>query len=262
MYKKIVIAGGSGFIGNFLKEYFRKKAKEVIILTRSKARTERNVHYVHWDVKTIDDWMQHLENAEILINLTGKSVNCRYTEKNKQEIFDSRVSSTMLLGEAIKHLSNPPAVWFNSSSATIYRHAEDRPNDEYNGEYKDDFSVQVCKKWENTFNEIKLPDTRKIILRMAIVLGKKDGVVARFKMLTSLGMGGIQGNGEQYFSWIHEEDLARIIEFLYTHAELEGVFIKIGSNTDRNRNRTSPEKSLGTSKKIGGIGIYISLSVD
>jgi uncharacterized protein (TIGR01777 family) len=223
-YKKIIIAGGTGFIGNFLKEYFRAKSGKVIILSRSRTREEGNVSYLQWDGKTVGNWKESLEGAEILINLAGKSVNCRYTKKNKKEIFDSRMNATKVLGEAVKQLQHPPAVWFNSASATIYRHAEDRPNDEYNGEYQDDFSVQVCKKWEQSFNEIKLPDTRKIILRMAIVLGNKDGVVSRFKNLVHFGLGGKQGNGNQYFSWIHEEDLAAVIEYLYNHAELEGIF--------------------------------------
>jgi uncharacterized protein (TIGR01777 family) len=229
-YRKIIIAGGTGFVGEYLKEYFRAKAGEVIILSRSVAYKEGNVSYLQWDGKTLGEWKNFLEGAEILINLAGKSVNCRYTEKNKQEIFDSRTYSTLVLGQAIKLLSHPPAVWFNAASATIYRHAEDRANDEYNGEYHNDFSVQVCKRWEQTFNEIKLFSTRKIILRMAIVLGQKDGVVARFKNLTLAGLGGKQGSGEQYFSWIHEQDLAGIMEFLYKHAELEGIF-----------NCTSPE---------------------
>ncbi len=223
-YKKIIIAGGTGFIGNFLKEYFRAKAEKIIILSRSYAREEGNVSYLQWNGKTLGSWKASLEGAEMLINLAGKSVNCRYTEKNKREIFDSRTNSTHVLGEAVKQLQHPPAVWFNSASATIYRHAEDRPHDEYNGEYQNDFSVQVCKKWEESFNEIKLSDTRKIILRIAIVLGNKDGVVSRFKNLVTFGLGGKQGNGNQYFSWIHEEDLAAIIEYLYQHAELEGVF--------------------------------------
>jgi uncharacterized protein (TIGR01777 family) len=223
-YNKIIIAGGTGFIGNFLKEHFRTKAEKVIILSRSVAKETGNVSYLQWDGKTLGSWKEQLEGAEILINLAGKSVNCRYTEKNKKEIFDSRTYSTQVLGEAVKQLKHPPAVWFNSASATIYRHAEDRPNDEYNGEYQNDFSVQVCKKWEQTFTDIKLSNTRKIILRIAIVLGKKDGVVTRFKNLVTAGLGGKQGGGEQYFSWIHEEDLAAIIEYLYQHAELEGIF--------------------------------------
>ena len=224
MYTKIIIAGGNGFIGNVLKEYFKTRTVEVIILARSAPKIEGNVTYLQWDGKTLDAWKAQLEGAEMLINLTGKSVNCRYTEKNKKEIVDSRTYSTQVLGEAVKQLKNPPAVWFNAASATIYRHAEDRPNDEYNGEIKNDFSVQVCKRWEEAFNEIKLSDTRKITLRMAIVMGAKDGAFPRLKNLVRSGLGGKQGNGNQYFSWIHEEDLIAILEFLYQHSELEGVF--------------------------------------
>lgn len=235
MYNKIIIAGGTGFIGNFLKEHFRTKTKELIILSRGEAKKEGNVSYLHWDGKNLGDWKQELEGAEMLINLAGKSVNCRYTEKNKQEIFDSRTYSTLVLGEAVKQLKHPPAVWFNAASATIYRHAEDRPNDEYNGEYHDDFSVQVCKQWEKTVNSIKLTSTRKIILRIAIVLGAKDGVLPRFKGLVASGLGGKQGNGEQYFSWIHEQDLVNSIEFLYNHSELEGVFNCSSPNPVKNK---------------------------
>lgn len=235
MYTKIIIAGGNGFIGNFLKEHFRTKTKALIILSRGEARKEGNVSYLPWDGKTLGAWKDELEGAEMLINLAGKSVNCRYTEKNKQEIFDSRTYSTLVLGEAVKQLQHPPAVWFNAASATIYRHAEDRPNDEYNGEYQNDFSVQVCKKWEDTFNSVKLPATRKIILRIAIVLGAKDGVLPRFKSLVKTGLGGIQGNGAQYFSWIHEQDLANSIEFLYKHSELEGVFNCSSPNPVQNK---------------------------
>ena len=243
-YKKIIIAGGTGFIGNFLKEYFRTKTEKIIILSRSEPKEEENVSYIQWDGKTPGDWIKHLEGAEILINLTGKSVNCRYTEKNKQEIIDSRVSSTRILGRAVKLLVHPPAVWFNAASATIYRHADDQPNDEYNGEYHDDFSVQVCKLWEQSFNEIKLSDTRKIILRIAIVLGEKDGVVARFKNLTNFGMGGKQGNGDQYFSWIHEEDLANSIEYLYHHSESEGIYNCSAPNPVRNKELMQVYRSL------------------
>ena len=235
MYTKIILAGGSGFIGKFLKEYFKTKSIQLIILTRSVPKKIGNITYLQWDGKTLGDWKDELEGAELLINLTGKSVNSRYTEKNRNEIINSRVYSTRVLGEAVKQLKNPPAVWFNAASATIYRHAEDRPNDEYNGEYENDFSVQVCKLWEQEFSKLKLPATRKIILRMAIVLGAEDGVFPRFKNIVRFGMGGKQGNGNQYFSWLHEDDLVAILEFLYLHAELEGIFNIASPNALQNK---------------------------
>ena len=244
MYKKIIIAGGNGFIGKFLTEFFKTKAEEVIILSRSIPKKIGNVRYLQWDGKTLGEWKNSLEGAELLINLTGKSVNCRYTEKNKNEIINSRVNSTQVLGEAVKQLKNPPAVWFNAASATIYRHAEDRPNDEYNGEFENDFSVQVCKKWEQSFNELKLSSTRKIILRMAIVMGANDGVFPRFKNIVQYGLGGKQGNGNQYFSWLHEDDLAAILEHLYKHAELEGVFNIASPNAIQNKAMMKSYKEL------------------
>lgn len=161
---KIIIAGGSGFIGEELIKYFGKK-NHIVVLTRKipDSSNNRNTYsnlttedllkttFVLWDGKTVDTWCHELENADLLINLAGKSVNCRYTEKNKQEIVDSRVASTKVLGEAIEQLQQPPKLWINSSSATIYRHATDKPQDEYTGEIQDDFSVQVCKKWEAAF---------------------------------------------------------------------------------------------------------------
>jgi uncharacterized protein (TIGR01777 family) len=224
LYNKIILAGGTGFVGQYLQSYFAPKTQQVIVLCRKEIPAKGNIQYLRWDGQSIGPWAAALEGADMLINLTGKSVNCRYTPKNKQAIFDSRTDSTKVLGEAVKQLASPPLVWFNASSATIYRHAEDRPHTEENGEYHNDFSVQVCKKWEQAFDAIALPQTRKVVLRMAIVLGQKDGVVKRFQKLTQAGLGGPQGSGRQYFSWIHEKDLARLLEFIYAHPNLSGVF--------------------------------------
>jgi uncharacterized protein (TIGR01777 family) len=233
---KIIIAGGSGFIGEELIKYFGKK-NQIVILTRKipdssnnrntysnlTAKDLINTKFTVWDGKTTGSWCNELENADLLINLAGKSVNCRYTEKNKQEILDSRISSTKVLGEAIQQLKHPPKLWINSSSATIYRHATDRPQDEYNGEIKDDFSVQVCKKWEEAFYQSKTEHTRKIALRMAITLGA-GGVMIPYYNLLKFGLGGKQGNGNQMYSWIHINDTCRIIEWLYEHPALAGTF--------------------------------------
>lgn len=233
---KIIIAGGSGFIGEELIKYFGKN-NHIIVLTRKipDSSNNRNTYtnltaedlintkFTVWDAKTIGNWCKELENADLLINLAGKSVNCRYTQKNKQDIVDSRVSSTKILGEAILQLQHPPKLWINSSSATIYRHATDKPQDEYTGEIKTDFSVQVCKKWEEAFYQPRTEFTRKIALRMAITLGA-GGVMIPYYNLLKFGLGGKQGNGEQMYSWIHITDTCRIIEWLWTHPELEGTF--------------------------------------
>ena len=159
----------------------------------------------------------------MLVNLCGKNVNCRYTAKNREAIIQSRLLPTELLGKAIGEMENPPKLWINITSATIYRHAEDRYQDEINGEIGTGFSVEVCKAWENSFFNADTPQTRKIALRMGIVLGKSDGAFPRLLNLVKLGMGGKQGNGGQYVSWVHEQDAALSIEWLLLHKEIEGI---------------------------------------
>jgi len=222
-YGKIILAGGNGYLGGVLAKHFSSLANEVIILARKPQAETGNIKTMLWDGKTMGEWTHSLQGADLLVNLCGKNVNCRYTEKNKKEIFDSRLIPTRLLGKAIKEMENPPKLWINITSATIYRHAEDRPQDEFTGEIGNGFSIEVCKAWEKSFFENETPHTRKIALRMGIVLGLKDGAFPRLLNLVKLGIGGKQGNGEQYMSWIHEEDAARSIEWLLNHPESEGV---------------------------------------
>lgn len=193
------------------------------MLSRAEARRSGAVSYVQWDGKSPGPWVQALEGADLLVNLAGKSVNCRYNEANKAAIFDSRRQSTAILGEAVKSLQKPPALWINAASATIYRHAEDRPMDEFTGEFHDDFSVQVCRLWEKTFNDITLPYTRKAVLRIAITLGKQ-GVMEPYLNLVKFGLGGYQGNGRQMYSWVHITDVARMMEWLFEHPECSGTY--------------------------------------
>ena len=223
-YKKIVLAGGNGYLGRVLAKYYSDKATEVVILSRRDKQTEKNVRIVVWDGKARGKWTAELVNADLLINLCGKNVNCRYTEANKAEIIASRVLPTELLGMVIHDLLKPPKLWINVTSATIYRHAEDRPQDEETGEIGRGFSVDVCNAWETAFNKYDTPKTRKIALRMGIVLGRDDSVFPRLLNLVKLGMGGKQGGGEQYVSWIHEHDVARSTEWLVDHPELMGIF--------------------------------------
>ncbi|MBB6238948.1 hypothetical protein HDC90_003595 [Pedobacter sp. AK013] len=222
-YGKIVLAGGNGYLGSVLAKYFSSLADQVIILARKPQATTGNIKALVWDGKTIGEWTRSLLGADLLVNLCGKNVNCRYTEKNKKEIFDSRLIPTHLLGKAIEEMENPPKLWVNITSATIYRHAEDHPQDELTGEIGEGFSIEVCKAWENSFFEANTPNTRKIALRMGIVLGIKDGAFPRLLNLVKLGMGGKQGDGEQYMSWIYEEDAAASIVWLLNHPEIEGI---------------------------------------
>jgi NAD dependent epimerase/dehydratase family enzyme len=265
--KKIILAGGTGFIGQALTARWGKD-NQVIILSRQSAGAQNNsykrkllsaadgyhITYWHWDGRSVEKhWANALEGADLVINLAGRSVNCRYTPRNKQEIFDSRTDATRAIGQAIREAVVPPKLWINAASATIYRHAQDRPQDEYTGDitdhrsvarradisdvtakghisgkdqsrhFKDDFSVLVCKRWEKTFEEQRTPFTRKVALRIAITLGE-GGVIIPYLRLLKLGLGGRQGSGRQMYSWVHIEDLGRAAEWFLDHPELEGVY--------------------------------------
>jgi uncharacterized protein (TIGR01777 family) len=154
--------------------------------------------------------------------LAGKSVDCRYTDANKKEIYNSRIDSTKILNEAVLLCENPPKKWLNSSTSTIYRFSLDKEMTEENGEIGDDFSMNIAKSWENSFFETKTPKTLKTALRTSIVLGKNGGAFIPLKRLTQLGLGGKQGNGDQFISWIHEKDFARAIDFIL-EKEMIGV---------------------------------------
>ncbi len=222
MKKKIVIAGGSGFLGEAIAKHFKAKGYEITILTRGKSLKENNTKLVHWDAKTLGKWTKELHNASLLINLSGKSVDCRYTEKNKKEILSSRVDSTRILGQAIEAMDSPPPLWMNASTATIYKGSRTQRMDEDHGEFGNDFSMTVAQTWENAFYESKTPNTRKIALRISLVLGKDGGVFPVMKKLVRFGLGGKQGSGTQKFAWIHEEDLLRIIEFGISNHSISG----------------------------------------
>jgi uncharacterized protein len=214
MIMKIVIAGGTGFVGKYLQQKYVALGYEVIIISRQ-------ANHLNWNDKP--EIIAALENTTMLINLAGKSVDCRYNEKNKKEIYDSRIDTTKVLGEAILQCKNPPPLWINSSTATIYRHAEDRPMTEVGGEIGTGFSVGIATAWEKTFFEFSLHKTRQVALRMAIVLGKDGGVIYPLKNLVRFGLGGKQGKGNQMFSWIHIEDVFRCIEFVQQNEFVTGA---------------------------------------
>ncbi|MEK3774510.1 MULTISPECIES: TIGR01777 family oxidoreductase [unclassified Paenibacillus] len=212
--KKVVLAGGTGFVGQDFAQRFRKLGYEVLIISRQPG-------HIAWEDRA--GIIGALEEAEMLINLAGKSVNCRYTEENRKVILESRTRTTRILGDAVLACNHPPELWINSSTATIYRHAEDRPMTEKEGEIGSGFSVDVAKAWEQAFFEFSLPSTRQIALRIAIVLGK-GGVMVPMTNLVRFGLGGSQGAGTQQFSWIHIEDLFRMVIYLQEHPHLNGVF--------------------------------------
>lgn len=218
--KTITIAGGSGFLGQVLKNHFSKKAFRINILTRS----PKNEGDIYWNGKDLGSWTKILNETDILINLAGKSVDCRYTEKNKKLIHDSRIDATHALGLAINLCENPPKLWINASTATIYRHSLEEEMTETSGDIGDDFSMNIAKSWEKAFYSIINPKTRKIAVRTSIVMGKHGGAVIPLKHLVKFGLGGTQASGIQKVSWIHELDFARVLEFFIQHEHLKGTF--------------------------------------
>lgn len=215
---KIVIAGGTGFLGKALEQYFSERGEDVIILTRNPVAG----NHIQWDGFTLGDWKNSLENADVLINLTGKSVDCRYNSKNKNEILHSRVDSTAVLQKAISQAKHPPRLWLNSSSATIYVSAFRIPMTEDGGITGDDFSMSVCKAWEKEFFSVDQPGIRKVALRSSIVLGNEGGAFPKLKAVSKYGLGGKQGNGRQYVSWIHVHDFCRALEYIINNEDLHG----------------------------------------
>jgi uncharacterized protein (TIGR01777 family) len=223
---KIVIPGGSGQVGGILARHFHARGDSVTVLSRVPRDAPWRV--VNWNAAAAE-----LDGSDVCVNLAGRSVNCRYHAANRRAVYESRINTTRLLNEVIRSLRRPPRVWINASTATIYRHAMDRPMDEATGELGGSepsapstwkFSIQVAKDWESAFFSGKISGTRKVAIRSAITLSPDRGGV--FDVLLGLvrhGLGGAQGSGRQFVSWVHDVDFTRAIDFLIEHEELSGV---------------------------------------
>ena len=222
MKDRIVIPGGSGFLGRLLAEDLVTHGYEVVIIARSPGAPLAGVTRLRWDGETLGEWARALDGARAVVNLAGKSVNCRYHAANQVAILESRLRSTRVLAEALRQCDDPPPVWINSSSATIYRDARDRPMDEATGELGQGFSVDVCRQWETAFFEPELPATRRVALRTALVLARGGGVLEAFERMVRLGLGGTLGPGDQQVSWVHGADFAATVRWLIDHPELAG----------------------------------------
>lgn len=227
---KIIIAGGSGQVGTILCRAFHNSGDEVISLSRSPGNTPWKS--VKWDAHILGPWTSELDGANVVINLAGRSVNCRYDKRNRREIMHSRVDSTRIIGKAIAACARPPKAWLQASTATIYAHRYDAANTESSGILGGNepavpetwrFSIDVAKAWELATLQADTPHTRKVLLRSAIIMSPDHG--GAFDMLLRLvrfGLGGTEGDGRQFVSWIHEDDFVRAIRWIIEHEEIEG----------------------------------------
>ena len=229
--KKIVLPGASGQLGTLLAQAFHADGHEVVVLTRHPAHAPWRV--LPWDGETLGPWADEIDGCDAVINLAGRSVNCRYNLENRRQIIDSRVRSTRVVGEAIARAAHPPRTWLQMSSATVYSHRFDAWNDEATGRLGTGeavsprawgFSVGVVRSWEDTLSAARVPHTRRVALRSSIVMRSERG--GTFDVLLGLvrrGLGGTVGDGRQMVSWIHEEDFVRVVYWLLEHAEIDGV---------------------------------------
>jgi uncharacterized protein (TIGR01777 family) len=227
---KIVIAGGTGQVGTLVARALHARGCEVVVLGRKPVKVPWR--FVPWDAKTLGDWTAEIEGADAVLNLAGRSVNCRYSRTNRRLILDSRVDSTRLIGKAIHQASQPPPVWLQMSTATIYAHRYDAPNDETTGILGGGepdvpetwrFSIDVAKAWEDAALFCRPAWTRLVLLRSAMVMSPdQGGVFATLSNLVRLGLGGKHGDGRQYISWIHEDDFVRAVETILKEDSLTG----------------------------------------
>jgi hypothetical protein len=228
---KIVIPGGSGQVGTVLARAFHGNGHDVVVLSRSPRAAPWRV--AAWDGATVGEWAREIDGADVVINLAGRSVNCRYNAKNRAEILGSRVNSTRAVGAAIAGSARPPRIWLQASTATIYSHRYDAPNDERCGAIGGDetnapdtwtFSIDVARAWEAAFAAADVPSTRKVAMRSAMTMSPDPGgIFDTLHSLVRLGLGGRVGDGRQFVSWVHHRDFVRALSWLIEHEDLSGA---------------------------------------
>ncbi|MGE4159415.1 MAG: TIGR01777 family oxidoreductase [Planctomycetota bacterium] len=237
--RRIVLAGGSGFLGTALAGHFSKAGAQVVVLTRQPKGRADGIREMAWDGRTVGPWHSELDGAALLVNLAGFSVNCRHTPEHRRLIVDSRVHSVEALGSALARVSSPPPVWLQSSSLAIYGNTGEAPCDE-DAPHGGDFSTDVCHQWEGALARCCPSGVRSCLLRIGIVLGTEGGALPVLTRLTRWGLGGSAGNGRQHISWIHVEDFIQLVDFLARTKTASGVFnvVSPGSATNAEFMRT------------------------
>ena len=227
---KIVIPGGTGQVGTVLARAFHADGHDVVVLGRGSKQLPWR--FEQWDGEKLGEWANEIDGSDVVINLAGRSVNCRYNAENRRQMMDSRVNSTRVVGDAIAKASSPPRVWLQASTATIYAHRYDAPNDDVTGivggsepDAPDtwNFSIDVATTWERTTNEVDTPRTRKVLMRSAMIMSPdRDGIFDTLLKLVRFGLGGTAASGKQYISWMHDLDFIRSVYWLIEHDSLSG----------------------------------------
>jgi len=225
----VVLAGGSGFLGRALAEEFVREGHEVVVLTRKPSNVKRaGVREVEWDGQNVcASWARELEGAAAVVNLTGRSVDCRHTAANRREILESRIYSVEAIGRAIRACAEPPPVLVQAGSLAIYGDAGRRVCDEH-APAGLGFPAGVCLQWESAFDSLEFPSTRKVFLRIGFVLGRDGGALPKLATLARLYLGGAAGDGHQYISWLHVRDFCRLVLWCVERPDAAGVFNATG----------------------------------
>lgn len=226
MRKKVVLAGGSGFLGNALASALIQRDYDVVILTRGGEQVKNQIRYVHWDGASMGDWSREIDGSTAIVNFTGKSVNCIYTKKNRQEIIRSRIDSVRVLTDAVLQCSHPPQAFIQAGSLAIF--GDTREECDEQAPHGTGFSVDVCEQWEHAFFSRELPHTRKVLLRIGFALGKNGGALEPLAKLASYHLGGTVGSGNQYISWLHIDDLNAMFLASIEDQRMQGIYNATG----------------------------------
>ncbi|MGE0102136.1 MAG: epimerase [Blastocatellales bacterium] len=221
---RIVIAGGSGFLGLSLARSLRDSGREVVIISRNRPENSHGLEHAVWDARTTGDWVRHLDGAAALVNMAGRTVDCIKTPDHCDEILRSRVESTEVLGRALQQVSSPPGVWVQMATAHIYGDPPDLVCDEYSA-FGFGLAPFVGRAWEEAFDKAVPPDTRRVVLRTSFVLGRNGGALSRLATLARWGLGGKAGHGRQGISWIHEKDMNRLFARAIADSSMTGAYL-------------------------------------
>jgi uncharacterized protein (TIGR01777 family) len=234
MSRRIVLAGGSGFLGRSLAKELIARNYEVVVLTRSPRERSDGVREVEWDGTGVGEWIKFVDGAEAVVNLAGKNINCPHTAKNIRGLTGSRVNSVRAIATAFENVKIPPRVWVQAGAIGFYGDPKEKICDE-NSTAGNDALAGICRQWEDAFNSANAPKTRKVLLRIGFVLGHNGGALPVLERLTKWFLGGRAGNGRQFISWIHITDLARIFAEAIEREDLSGAFNAVAPNPVTNK---------------------------